>query len=176
MNSQESTDTAEGEGSGDEAERDDTQLEFEDSVTIDAGKEELWGFISEAQNLAQCIPGAESVTRETERRYTCEVTRGISKMTISIDGELEMVEMNEPDWIVADGEAFDSTTGSRFDVLAAMEMSEVEGDRTELAYTAELSYSGGVASLPKLVVRKAVTSDLNSYFENIRTEIEPERE
>lgn len=162
------------EHSGEESTATDGELTFEGDVRIEAPKDELWTFISQAENLAECIPGAQSVTRESERRYTCEVTRGISKMTISIDGELEMVEMNAPDWILAEGEAFDSTTGSRFDVLAAMEMTEQESE-TRLGYTAELSYSGGVASLPTLVVRKAVKMDLNSYFENISAELESGR-
>lgn len=149
-----------------------TGLEFEDTVRIGADKATLWSFISDPEALAECIPGAETVDRVSERKYTCTITRGISRMTISIDGELEMVEMNEPDWILAEGSAFDSKTGSRFDVLAAMEMQPIDERVTNLSYTADLRYTGGISTLPGRVVRTAVKSDVDTYFENIKTRIE----
>ncbi|MEF8825215.1 MAG: SRPBCC domain-containing protein [Halapricum sp.] len=147
------------------------RLEFSDTVTIETTKDDLWGYISQAENLADCIPGAESVERLSERHYTCEITRGISRVTVSLDGEFELVEMNEPDWIVMEGNGFDSTTGSDFDVLAAMEMNEHD-EGTDLAYSAELYYTGGVARLGARLLSRVIRSDIETYFENIKDDVE----
>lgn len=157
-------------------EGDDDAMTFDDAVTIEATKADLWSFVSDPENLAQCVPGAKEVEQLSERRYTCEIERGVSRLKLSVSGEVELIEMNEPDWIVADGNAYDSTTGSEFDVLAAMEMTEVDDRTVELAYTAELSFTGGVAGVAGLtdgLVRSLVESDMATYFENIRTEVEP---
>ncbi|QSG13799.1 CoxG family protein [Halapricum desulfuricans] len=149
------------------------RLEFADTVSIETNKDDLWEFISRAENLADCIPGAESVERLSERHYTCEITRGISRVTVSLDGEFELVEMNEPDWIVMEGNGFDSTTGSDFDVLAAMEMDEHENG-TDLSYSAELYYTGGVARLGARLLSRVIQGDIETYFQNIKDEVESE--
>ncbi|MFW6017889.1 MAG: CoxG family protein [Halapricum sp.] len=159
-----------GESSFDEEE---ARLEFSDTVTIETDKDEIWAFISRAENLAECIPGAESVERRSERHYTCQITRGISRVTVSLDGEFELVEMNEPDWIVMEGNGFDSTTGSDFDVLAAMEMNGHE-EGTDLSYSAELYYTGGVARLGARLLSRVIRGDIQTYFENIKDEVESE--
>ncbi|MUV90447.1 carbon monoxide dehydrogenase [Halapricum sp. CBA1109] len=147
------------------------RLEFSDTVTIETTSEELWAYISDAENLADCIPGAESVERQSERHYTCEITRGVSHVNVSLSGEFELVEMHEPEWIVMEGGGFDSTTGSDFDVLAAMEMTETDAG-TDLAYTAELYYTGGVARLGARLLGRVIRSDIETYFGNIKDNVE----
>lgn len=144
------------------------QLEFEDTIRIDTDKETLWSTISDPGTLTECVPGAEKVERQSKREYTCEITRGISHLTISLTGDVEFVEMNEPHWVVASGNAYDPKTHSEFDVLAAMEMNEVDDETVELSYTADVSYTGGVASLNTGLIRPIVKKDVDAYFENIR--------
>jgi carbon monoxide dehydrogenase subunit G len=151
-----------------------SSLEFTDTVSIETDKETLWTFISAAENLADVVPGAKSVTRHTERHYAVEIERGFGRVSVALDGEFELVEMDEPDWIIAEGEAFDSTTGSTFDVLAAMEMDENENGGVDLSYSAELFYTGGVASLGARLLRKFIERDVNKYFENVSERVESE--
>ncbi|MEF8771355.1 CoxG family protein [Halodesulfurarchaeum sp.] len=155
-----------------ENEDDRSKLEFVDTVSIETDKDTLWEFISDAENLAEVVPGAQSVTKHTERRYSLEIERGIGHVSVSLDGEFELVEMDEPDWIIAEGEAFDSTTGSTFDVLAAMEMAETEDGAVDLSYSAQLFYTGGVASLGARLLKKFIESDVNRYFENVKERVE----
>jgi hypothetical protein len=151
---------------------DDSRLEFADTVEIATDKDALWQFISDPENLAECVPGAEEIERVTRRKYTCEITRGVSHLTVSLSGEFEMVEMNEPDWIVAEGTAFDSTTGSDFDVLAAMEMTELDDGNVALSYSADLGFTGGVATLGSRLLKGVIRSDIETYFDNIRDAVE----
>ncbi|MBS3760796.1 MAG: SRPBCC family protein [Halodesulfurarchaeum sp.] len=155
-----------------ENEDDRSKLEFVDTVSIETDKDTLWEFISDAENLAEVVPGAQSVTKHTERRYSLEIERGIGHVSVSLDGEFELVEMDEPDWIIAEGEAFDSTTASTFDVLAAMEMAETEDGAVDLSYSAQLFYTGGVASLGARLLKKFIESDVNRYFENVKERVE----
>jgi len=148
------------------------RLEFADSVAIDTDKDTLWSIISDPEVLTTCVPGAESIERLSTERYTVDITRGISHLTVSLSGEVEFVEMNEPDWIVASGSAFDATTGSDFDILAAMEMTESDDGATTLTYQAEVDYTGGVASLGTLFLRPIVRKDITAYFDNIKAEVE----
>lgn len=149
-----------------------TSLEFEDSVVVQGTKEDIWSIISDPETLARCVPGADDVTRVSKRKYTCEITRGISHLTISLSGDVDLVEMNEPDWVVASGTAHDPKTHSDFELLAAMEMETLDDNSVQLAYSASVSFTGGVASLPNRMLRRIFASDIETYFENVRSAIE----
>lgn len=157
------------EAAPDENER---RLEFSDTVRIDADGDEIWTTISDPETLTECVPGAESIERVSERKYTVQITRGVSHLTVSLSGEAEFVEMNPPNYVVTTGNAFDSKTGSDFDVLAAMEIQEDGDGAAELAYTAEVTYSGGAASLSPRILRPIVSRDISTYFENVKAVVE----
>ncbi|MFD1641363.1 CoxG family protein [Halohasta litorea] len=152
----------------------DGTLTFSDSVAIETTPEALWSTISDPATLTECVPGAESIERVSERKYTVKITRGVSHLTVSLSGEAEFVEMNPPDYVVTSATAFDSKTGSDFDILAAMEISPVEDGTAELAYSAEVSISGGVGTMSSRLLRPIVNRDITTYFSNIKTEVEEE--
>jgi carbon monoxide dehydrogenase subunit G len=148
------------------------RLEFADAVYVDAVPDELWAYLSDPETLTECVPGAESIERLSERRYSVEITRGVSRLTISLSGEAEFVEMDPPDHVVTSATAFDSTTGSEFDVLAAMEIQDGDRYGAKLAYTAEVTYTGGAATLSPSVLRPIVERDIDSYFGNLTEVVE----
>ena len=152
-------------------EPDGKRLEFADTVAIETTKATLWETISDPEVLTIAVPGAEEIERVSKTEYTVDIKIGVSHLNISMTGDVEFVEMNEPDWMVASGSTFDSTTGSDFDILAAMEMNETD-DGVDLTYTAEVTYTGGVASLSQRLLRPIVKKNVNAYFDNIRDEVE----
>jgi carbon monoxide dehydrogenase subunit G len=147
-------------------------LEFEDTVEIGGSKDDLWAFISDPENLVECVPGAREIERLSEREYSFVIEQGIGNFSAVFDGDVELVEMNEPDWIVADGSAYDRGTGSTFDVVAAMEMTDEAEETVQLAYTAEVTFTGGVATYAARWVRRVVSSRVDEYFDNIRAQFE----
>ncbi|WP_418281706.1 CoxG family protein [Halorubrum sp. DTA98] len=149
-----------------------TELEFTGTERIATTKAELWRNVSDPAVLATCIPGAESVERVSDREYEVEITRGITRLTISISGNIELVEMNEPNWILAEGTAYDSRTASEFGGTAAMELTETDDDVIELSYEAYLTFTGGTGSLTPGILRRVVESDVDRYFGNVKTTVE----
>ncbi|QLH77265.1 carbon monoxide dehydrogenase [Halosimplex rubrum] len=148
------------------------RLEFADAVYVDAAPGALWDHLSDPETLTRCVPGAESIERLSERRYSVEITRGVSRLTVSLSGEAEFVEMDPPDHVVTSATAFDSTTGSEFDVLAAMEIRDGDRYGSKLAYTAEVTYTGGAATLNPSVLRPIVERDIDSYFGTLTEVVE----
>ncbi|MFB6253848.1 MAG: CoxG family protein [Halobacteriaceae archaeon] len=160
------------EGAASETTKGDNTLQFDDTIVINTTKSELWSTISDPEILTECVPGAENIQRVSKREYTFQITRGISHLTVSLDGEVEFVEMNEPDWIIAEGSAYDPKTGSDIDILSAMEMEEQDDKTVALTYSTTVSLTGGVASLGNKMVRPIIQSDINTYFENIKSVVE----
>jgi len=143
-------------------------MSFADTVRIDADRHQLWAALTDPETLAACVPGAESVERVSEREYACEITRSISRLTVSLQGEAELVEVHPPDYVVTRGSAFDSKTGSDLEVLAAMELQEADDGRVELSYSAAVELTGGAGSIGTRLLRPVVGRDVDAYFENVR--------
>lgn len=162
MELREDTDTADGT----------TELAFEDSFTLAGTKDGIWSSISDPEVLAHCVPGAEEVEQISRRKYTVEIVRGISHLTIELSGDIELVEMNEPEWIVADGNAYDPRTHSDIEGMAAMEMTELDGGEVRIDYKATVNFTGGVTSIPTRMIKQFVRSDVDAYFENVRSTVE----
>ncbi|MFC7228670.1 SRPBCC domain-containing protein [Salinirubellus salinus] len=113
-------------------------MSFADTVRLDTDRHQLWAAITDPETLATCIPGAESVERVSDREYTCEITRSVGRVAVSLRGEAQLVEVHPPDYVVTRGSAFDSKTGSDLEVLAAMELQEADDGRVALSYSAEV--------------------------------------
>ncbi|TQQ82168.1 CoxG family protein [Halonotius roseus] len=167
-----STDSESGGTDGDSAAAD--ALTFSGSVAIETTPETLWATISDPATLTECVPGAESIDRVDERTYAVEITRGVSHLTVSLSGEAEFVEMNPPNSVVTSAQAFDSKTGSDFEVLAAMEIQPTDDGAAELTYSAEVSISGGVGTMSPRLLTPIIERDITSYFENVKAEVEAE--
>lgn len=149
-----------------------TRLAFEDSIELASTKDAIWPKLSDPELLGASIPGAQRVDRQTDRRYAIEVERGVSRFTVSLDGEVEIVEMQEPDWMVIEGQAYDSRTHSEFGGIAAMEMTQTGDGTVDLAYKATLTLSGMSAVLTPRMLRPVIESDVEQFFSNIASNLE----
>lgn len=152
-----------------------TELTVEDSVELSVPEEitraDVWEICSDPAVLAECIPGAESVEQLSERRYRGTVTRGVHSITVSMDGEVELVEQHEPDWILAEGQAYDPRSHSDFNGLGAMEIEMINEGTVGIHYRLKVTLSGGVATVPARILRRIVDRDVGMYFENIHEKL-----
>lgn len=151
-------------------------MEFEDEIVIETDSEHVWSLVSDPEVLASCVPGIEEVEKLSETKYEGTITRGISQLTVSLSGEVELVELNEPDQVVAKATGSDPKTNSNVDVDAEMLMAEADGGQTELAYEIDLTFTGRLASLGSFIVRSQISSDIDTFFDNLREHVENEQE
>lgn len=143
-------------------------LEFADTVTVASTKTELWEHIHDPAFIARCVPGIQSVEKMSEQLYTGEVSRGIGHLTLTVTGEVEIIDQHEPDWLITEGRAYDERTHTDFIGAAAMELEQLDDGTVDLAYEATLTFNGGGAALPTRLLRTIVESDVEAYFENIK--------
>jgi carbon monoxide dehydrogenase subunit G len=93
-------------------------------------------------------------------------------ISVALDGTVEMVELNAPDEIQAVATANDTQTNSRLDAEAEMMMNDADQSGTELQYTIDLDFTGRLANLGARIVKRKISSDINTFFENIKQESE----
>lgn len=147
-------------------------MEFEDEVTISTTTEHLWELVSDPEVLVTCVPGAKEVEKISETKYVGVVERGLAGITVSLDGEVEMTELNPPESLEATVTGEDTRTNSRMDAYAEMGMTETGDRESTLHYHIDLDFTGRLASMGARIVKRKINSDIGTFFENIKDRAE----
>ena len=146
-------------------------MEFEDELTIDTNKEHLWSLVSDPAVLAECVPGAKKVERINDRQYEGVIERGVAGISMTLDGEVEMTELNEPNHLSAIARGEDNRSNSRMEADMCMKLTE-NGDGTSIEYFIDMDFTGRLASLGARIVKRKINSDIGTFFENLKERAE----
>ncbi|WP_336000460.1 CoxG family protein [Halorientalis halophila] len=146
-------------------------MQFDGEVSIGTDQQTVWETISDPEALVLCVPGAEEVERISETHYRGTIKRGIASVNVELNGEVEMLELDAPDRMVADVKGEDELTGSIMTADAQMDLSE-EGADTILSYTMDVEFTGKLATLGSRIMKRKIKSDMNTFFDNLRDHAE----
>ena len=147
-------------------------MEFQDEVVIEADAETTWETVSDPEVLVNCVPGAEEIERVSETHYTGTIKRGVAGIKVSLEGEVEMTELDPPNYLSADASGEDSNTGSRLDAEAEWTMTETGSDETTLESELRMDWTGRLATLGARMSKRLINRDINTFFDNLKDHVE----
>lgn len=143
-------------------------MEFTGEFRMAATPEEVWAVITDPEELTKCVPGAKDVTRVDEKTYKGTISRSIVGFSLTLDGELEIVEEVPYEHMAAKVTAGDNSAGSWTKATADAEMDlSASGSETVVDYTVTANVKGRLASLGSSLVGPTLESDIETYFGNI---------
>jgi carbon monoxide dehydrogenase subunit G len=146
-------------------------MEFKDTVVINAPREKVWTFLTDANKVARCAPGVESVeVIEDQKKYKVVASIGFGNIKAKFDADLEFVEIDEPTYLKI--KAHGTAPGSAADVVGEMTLSDGEGDATNLAWVASVSIMGTIASLANRMMGSVTKKLATEFFDKVRENIE----
>ena len=146
-------------------------MRFDGTVTIQAPREKVWQYLTDPEKVSECAPGLESVEVlvPNERfRAIASVGFGAVKARFTVDAEWTELDAPTRARMKLSGKA----PGSAVNGTSEMALSDGEGGATLLAWSADITIIGAIASLAARlmgVVTKTLTS---SFFECVRRKIE----
>lgn len=149
-------------------------MEIRGTRTVQEQQSRLWDALFDPDFLEATVPGAKTVSRDGDY-YSATLERGLAGVTVELSTDVNLVERDEPNYVECEIEGTDSTINSRVDGTTEFELAD-SADGTELQYTAELDFSGKLASLGSRLIKRKVKSDLDTFFSNIETELQDESE
>lgn len=149
-------------------------MDFEDTIVIDADKAQLWELVSDPEVLVTCVPGAKEVNKLSETHYEGVIERGMAGINVALDGEVEITELDEPDFLAAEATGEDTKTNSRMDAVAEMEMEDAGDGQTSLVYYIDINFTGRLANLGARIVKRKIRSDISTFFDNLQDRAENE--
>lgn len=140
-------------------------MEFQGTRRIEATGADLWELISDPEVLVSCVPGAKDVTMVSERKYTGVIERSFAGLTVEMDGEVELTELDPPDRITVAATGTDRITKTVMNADGDLLLETSDDGLTELAYDMTMEFTG---KLPAHLLKSRINKDIGRFFDNVQ--------
>jgi carbon monoxide dehydrogenase subunit G len=142
-------------------------------VIIRAPRKKVWDFLTDPNQIGQCVPGVEKIeTVEPLKLYRGVVSVGLGSVKARFNGDVEILELDEPNR--AKLKAHGTTTGSVADALSEMSLSDGADNSTLVHWTADIQVSGQLASLVSRLMVPVSQKLAGVFYDEVRKRIETE--
>jgi carbon monoxide dehydrogenase subunit G len=140
-------------------------------VTIHAPRKKVWDFLTDPNQIGQCVPGIEKIeTIEELKRYHGVVSVGLGSVKARFSGEVDVLELDEPNR--AKLKAHGTATGSAADAVSEMSLSDGPDNSTVVHWTADINVSGQLASLVSRLMVPVSQKLAGVFYNEVRKRIE----
>jgi carbon monoxide dehydrogenase subunit G len=142
-------------------------------VTIHAPRKKVWDFLTDPNQIGQCVPGVEKIeTVEEMKKYRGVVSVGLGSVKARFSGDVEILELDEPNR--AKLKAHGTATGSAADAVSEMHLSDGPDHSTLVQWTADINVSGQLASLASRLMMPVSQKLAGVFYDEVRKRIEKE--
>jgi uncharacterized protein len=140
-------------------------------VNINASRKKVWDFLTDPNQIGQCMPGVEKIeTIEELKKYRGVVSVGLGSVKARFSGDVEILELDEPNR--AKLKAHGTATGSTADAVSEMILSDAPDNSTLVNWTADINVSGQLASLVSRLMVPVSQKLAGVFYDEVRKRIE----
>lgn len=148
-------------------------MELTGEQLLPVTRERVWAALLDSETLRAAIPGCEAVTLEGDGRYAVRVVATVGPVKARFKGRLQQQDLQPPQRYTlsfeGDGGIAGFAKGS-----AEVELTEVEGASTLLAYRAQAQIGGRLAQIGSRLVDATAARMSAQFFERLTAAISGE--
>lgn len=137
-------------------------MDISGEFDIPATRQEVWNALNDPEVLAQCIPGCESIERESDTEFVAKMRAKIGPVKARFESRILLSDLDPPRSYTISGEGKGGPAG--FGKGSARVTLTEGGDGTILNYTAEMHVGGKLAQIGSRLVGGAVRKIANDFF------------
>jgi carbon monoxide dehydrogenase subunit G len=146
-------------------------MNFNGEVTIQADREKVWSFLTDAEAVSQCAPGLESLkVIDPGQRFEAVAGIGFGTVKVRFITDVQWVELDPPR--LAKMKAHGTAPGSAADVAAEMLLEETAEGATHMNWSAEVTISGTITSLASRLMGSVTKKVTQNFFDCVKAELE----
>ncbi len=137
-------------------------MDISGEFDIPADRQQVWEALNDLDVLAQCIPGCESIERESDTAFVAKMIAKIGPVKARFESHIVLSNLNPPSSYTISGQGKGGPAGfgkGHADVTLA----EIDG-KTTLHYTATLLVGGKLAQVGSRLVGGAARKIANDFF------------
>ena len=146
-------------------------MKLEGEVTIQADRQAVWDFLTDAEAISQCAPGLESMKIiEPDKQFEAVAAVGFGTVKVRFVTNVKWVELDPPN--VAKMTAHGTAPGSAADVEGEMRLEDIPEGGTRISWSAEVVVSGTLASLASRMMGSVSKKIANTFFDCVKGHVE----
>lgn len=147
-------------------------MELKGGQQIAASVEKVWAGLFDPEVLQQCLPGCESVTRESEYAYASKLALKIGPVSARFAGRVEMQDVEAPQRCRLVFQGTGGTAGFARGEAHVMLISRDGG--TYLEYDATINVGGKLAQIGARLIDTTAIKLASQFFDRFRAVFELE--
>ena len=137
-------------------------MDINGEFDIPVNRQQVWEALNDLQVLAQCIPGCESIERESDTEMLAKMIAKIGPVKARFESRIRLSNINPPESYTISGEGKGGPAGFGKG-SAEVALAETDGN-TILRYTATLQVGGKLAQIGSRLVGGAARKIANDFF------------
>lgn len=146
-------------------------MKLEGEVTIQADRQAVWDFLTDAEAISQCAPGLESMKIiEPDKQFEAVAAVGFGTVKVRFVTNVKWVELDPPN--MAKMTAHGTAPGSAADVEGEMRLEDIPEGGTRMSWSAEVVISGTLASLASRMMDSVSKKIANTFFDCVKGHVE----
>ena len=146
-------------------------MHFEGTLAIHAPRGKVWAYLTDPEKVSKSAPGLESLEIvEPGKKFRATTSIGFGAVKVRFVNDVEWVDLDPPN--MARMKAHGTAPGSGVDATTSMTLTDGQDGATELAWTADDSVVGTIASLAARLMGGVTKKLTTAFFESVRRQIE----
>jgi len=146
-------------------------MRIEGKDNIEATRDEVWAFLTDAESVSKCTPGLESMEiLEPGKKFQTLGSLGLGTIKLKFKTTIEWIELVEPDH--AKMKMQGTAPGSSIDVRSEIHLSDGPGESTALAWSADVNVVGTIASLAARLMKPVTAKMTGEFFSCVKKKLE----
>lgn len=139
--------------------------------TIQATRQKAWEFLTNPDSISQCVPGLKSVQVVVpDRKFKAVASIGFGAVSATFSNDVEFVELDAPDKAIV--KVHGTAPGSAVDVMAELALTDIPDGGTEVAWKADITISGSIASLATRMMGGVSKKLTGNFFNCVKGKLE----
>ncbi|MDH3314198.1 MAG: carbon monoxide dehydrogenase subunit G [Gammaproteobacteria bacterium] len=149
-------------------------MDIKGEYRIPADRQTVWNALNDPEVLKRCIPGCESMEKETDDSYTARMLAKIGPVKARFSTLISLSELNPPESYTISGEGKGGPAG--FGKGSAEVRLTESGDETLLNYNASMQVGGKLAQIGSRLVVGTARKYADDFFTRFVTVVSGDAE
>lgn len=145
-----------------------THMEFTGEFSVASSPAEAWTFILDPDELDGIIPNCKRVEAIDDSNYTAEVGVSVSKISVTFDANVEIVERDVEEYIQARITGAAKSGDSRMDATGEFWMKPRDDGGTDMEYRITLDVTGRIMNMGSRIVKSVGKRQTDRAIANLQ--------
>jgi len=137
-------------------------MDMSGEYVIAAPRQVVWEALNNPDLLKQCIPGCESIAKNSETAFEAKVTAKVGPVRAKFAGKVTLSEIDPPNGYTISGEGSGGPAGFAKGG-AKVELSDVS-EGTKLSYSVDATVGGKLAQIGSRLIDSTAKKMANDFF------------